>query len=148
MLKTHFYAAMAFSLALIDSGCSTSRQTARESSRHITATTKTVTEPETIDVRLPVYSLRHTVIDSTSTLHTPVALSEARINHDGSLTHSLSTADTTLRVPVVATTVSTESTNEESSNSFHTNRTLPNASGWFELIVLGLIVIALLKKCR
>ncbi len=129
-------------------GCSSSRRTGFESDLRINTTTKTITHPETIGIRLPVYSLRQTVVDSTSTLQTPVAKSEARINPDGSLSHSLTTTDTVLNVPVTGTTVSTERISYGKRESVCDNSRKLSLWELLQLIIVGAVVVALIKKCR
>lgn len=48
---------------------------------------------DTVTVEVPVESVRQTVRDTMSLLETSYAFSEARINPDGSLTHSLENKD-------------------------------------------------------
>ncbi|WP_295990471.1 hypothetical protein [uncultured Alistipes sp.] len=48
---------------------------------------------DTVTVEVPVESVRQTVRDTMSHLETSYAFSEARINPDGSLTHSLENKD-------------------------------------------------------
>ncbi len=67
--------------------------------RHLTTTTRdsvrvetvirTERVPDTVFVEVPVESVRQTVRDTTSHLETTFAVSDARINPDGSLSHSL-----------------------------------------------------------
>lgn len=67
--------------------------------RHLTAGTRDsvrvevreriVAVPDTVFVEVPVESVRQTVRDTTSHLETSYAVSDAQINPDGSLTHSL-----------------------------------------------------------
>lgn len=55
---------------------------------------------DTISVTLPAQSAVHTVADTVSRLSIAYARSVARINPDGSLTHTLQSTDTPLQVPV------------------------------------------------
>ncbi len=67
--------------------------------RHLTTSTRdsvrvetvirTERVPDTVFVEVPVESVRQTVRDTTSHLETSFAVSDARINPDGSLSHSL-----------------------------------------------------------
>ncbi len=67
--------------------------------RHLTTSTRdsvrvetvirTERVPDTVFVEVPVESARHTGRDTTSHLETSFAVSDARINPDGSLSHSL-----------------------------------------------------------
>ena len=56
--------------------------------------------PDTVLVEVPVEVVRQTVRDTTSHLETSFALSDARINPDGSLFHSLENKEQRRPIPV------------------------------------------------
>lgn len=73
------------------SGCCPCRHLAASSldSVRVEVRERIVHVPDTVLVEVPVEIVRQTVRDTTSHLETSYAVSDARINSDGSLTHSL-----------------------------------------------------------
>ncbi len=72
-------------------GCCPCRHltTAKRDSVRVETVIRTERVPDTVFVEVPVESVRQTVRDTTSHLETTFAVSDARINPDGSLSHSL-----------------------------------------------------------
>lgn len=126
--------------------CSAPRKIAENSSRSFSTTTHIVSHPETIEIRLPVYCLDRSTADSVSELVSPVASSTARINADGTLSHTLRTSDSALAVAVASTTVSVDSVTTAGTSS-QTAPAAPALSGWLVAAVLAAIVI-LTGACR
>ena len=80
-----------FIAVLLLSGCCHSKHVATSSQDSVRVETVVRTEylPDTVLLEIPVESERQTVRDTTSHLETSFAVSDARINADGSLSHSL-----------------------------------------------------------
>ena len=76
---------------LLLSGCCHSKHVTTSSQDSVRVETVVRTEyiPDTVLLEIPVESERQTVRDTTSHLETSFAASDARINADGSLSHSL-----------------------------------------------------------
>ena len=76
---------------LLMSGCCHSKHVATSSQDSVRVETVVRTEyiPDTVLLEIPVESERQNVRDTTSHLETSFATSDARINADGSLSHSL-----------------------------------------------------------
>lgn len=123
--------------------CSVSRKTEQTTGHSFSATTRTISRPDTITVRLPVYSLSRTTADSVSELDCPLAKASARINPDGTLSHSLQTVDTAIRTPVISTTVTVDSTATATVATAYDSRDSPTQN-WF--LPALLIVILLLSN--
>lgn len=81
--------------------CCPCRHISTSTSESVTVRTEVRTEyiHDTVFVEVPVEKDRQTVRDSTSHLETSLAVSDARINSDGSLFHSLSNKPQRLPVP-------------------------------------------------
>lgn len=77
---------------LLMSGCCHSKHitTSTQDSVRVETVVRTEYIPDTVLLEVPVESEHQTVIDTMSHLETSFAVSDARINTDGSLSHSLS----------------------------------------------------------
>lgn len=125
--------------------CSVSRKTEQTTAHSFSATTRTISRPDTIAVRLPVYSLSRTTADSVSELDCPIAKASARINPDGTLSHSLQTTDTAIRAPVTATTITVDSTaTATAATSYDSRDSLTH--NWFLPVLLIIILLLALKN--
>lgn len=80
-------------LGMILLGCSTPRylQTEQKDSIRIETRVERIFERDTLILEIPVQSEKQTVRDSTSHLENEYAESDARVNTDGTLFHSLNT---------------------------------------------------------
>ena len=125
--------------------CSVSRKTEQTTGHSFSATTRTISRPDTIAVRLPVYSLCRTTADSVSELDCPLAKASARINPDGTLSHSLQTIDTAIRAPVTSTTITVDSTATATAATSYDSRDLPTHN-WFLPALLIVILLFTLKN--
>lgn len=85
-----FFIAVAVAGAMA-SGCCPCRHLAASSrdSVRVEVRERIVHLHDTVTIEVPVESVRQTVRDTTSHLETSFAVSDARINSDGSLTHTL-----------------------------------------------------------
>ena len=66
-------------------------ETDSQDSTHVKVITKTILVPDTVFVEIPAQTAERTTRDSTSHLENEYAVSDARINPDGSLFHDLRT---------------------------------------------------------
>lgn len=89
-------------LAAVMSSCCTSRQLATSSKDSVRVEIRTRTEyvHDTVMIKIPVQSERTTTQDSTSHLENDYAQSDARIEPDGSLFHSLETKPQEKPIPI------------------------------------------------
>ena len=126
--------------------CSVSRKTEQTAAHSFSATTRTISRPDTIAVRLPVYSLSRTTADSVSELDCPIAKASARINPDGTLSHSLQTVDTAIRSPVTATTVTVDSTATATAAAITHNSRDSLTQNWPLSLILIIILLLTLKN--
>ncbi len=78
-------------ICVMFTGCCPCRHltTATRDSVRVETVVRTKRVPDTVFVEVPVEDIRQTVRDTTSHLETSFAVSDARINSDGSLSHSL-----------------------------------------------------------
>lgn len=125
--------------------CSVSRKSEQTTGHSFSATTRTISRPDTIAVRLPVYSLSRTTADSVSELDCPLAKASARINPDGTLSHSLQTVDTAIRAPVTSTTVTVDSTATATAAITHNSRD-SLTQNWPLSLILIIILLLTLKN--
>lgn len=73
--------------------------TGTRDSLHIEIKYRTIWIPDTVRVRLPAERTEQTVRQDSSHLETSAAVSDARINPDGSLTHSLENKQEDQEIP-------------------------------------------------
>lgn len=130
--------------------CASSKNSSARQNISLRATTRTNTVPDTINIVLPQHSLERTAPagDSLSTLTCPAATSTARINPDGSITHSLRTNTGPIPVPLLATTVQTDTIALYDTAVSHTEQTRQpfHISPW-HLCITALIAVIIIK-CR
>ena len=92
-MKTNSIIIMLFPVLFLLASCSAQRKLATSTDSRDSVRVETIirTEyiPDTVFVEIPVERERQTVRDTTSHLETSFALSDARINKDGTLYHSL-----------------------------------------------------------
>lgn len=102
---TALAAFLAAALCLLLGGCSTCRkipaQTAayKADSLRIEYRERTVLVPDTVYVEIPAQTAERTTADSASHLENDYAVSDARLNADGTLTHTLNTKPQKKPVP-------------------------------------------------
>lgn len=98
--------AILFIILAMAIGCSPCRHIYTTSdSTHIEVRTHIERIPDTVFFEIPVEVERHTVRDTVSRLETSLAVSEARINADGSLFHALANRPQRLTIPTERETI-------------------------------------------
>ena len=95
MKRTTIFIAFAAALLITLTGCTTCRHLTTETQERDSIRTEVKTQivyvPDTVLVEIPAQAAERTTADSASHLENDYALSDARINPDGSLFHSLAT---------------------------------------------------------
>lgn len=89
-------------VGLLSACCPCKHLTTSTNSRdslHIEVRHRTVWIPDTVRIRLPAERTEQTVREDSSHLETLVAVSDARINPDGSLSHSLENKQDDQKIP-------------------------------------------------
>lgn len=124
-------------IALLTALCSCSsarKETISTTERHISTSTSTIISPDTLTVHLAPQSQSVVVHDSLSVLANDYARSTVRVNRDGSLSHTLSSRDTALPVPVMRHVTTTDTI--VSGNSHTTSSATHTSSAWIVPAVL------------
>lgn len=118
-------------IALLAALCSCSsvrKDTTYTTDRHISTTNSTIISPDTLTVRLAPQSQSVVVHDSLSILANDYARSTVRINHDGTLSHTLSSRDTAIQIPVMRHVYTTDTI--VTGHSHTTSSTTPPSFAW------------------
>lgn len=98
---THFRMILLLLAASALYGCGAAKEVVIETKEKVKVVTHTELVPVIATIEVPSAIIENTVKDSSSHLETDFAKSDARINRDGTLTHSLENKEQTLQKEVV-----------------------------------------------
>lgn len=118
-------------------------QTHTEDSTRIEIRERVIIVPDTVYITLPQQEYEYTTIDSISHLETDFAISDVRIQPNGSVRHTLKTKHTTIPVVTPMTIVSRDSSiSVYKGNSTEKKQITPKQekSKWDEVIISLMIV--------